>query len=137
MATAAAAEGGNPVMPKVKDTEVTLYGHAIPAGTMVWCLLGSANHDERHYRDPGRVNFLREPVAHHAFGGGRHFCLGAMLARLEIQEFLRQSVRRWRQVEIRRGEISRRAQFQFRSIQRLPAHFSPPPNAAGAKPTQR
>ncbi len=63
-----------------------LAGFEIPAGAMVIPILGSANRDERRFRDPDRFDLRREQRAHLAFGQGVHFCLGASLARLEAQE---------------------------------------------------
>ena len=63
-----------------------LAGVEIPAGAMVIPILGSANRDERRFRDPDRFDLRREERAHLGFGQGVHFCLGASLARLEAQE---------------------------------------------------
>ncbi len=63
-----------------------LAGVEIPAGAMVIPMLGSANRDERRFRDADRFDLRREERAHLAFGQGVHFCLGASLARLEAQE---------------------------------------------------
>ena len=63
-----------------------LAGVEIPAGSMVIPILGSANRDERRFRDPDRFDLRREERGHLSFGQGVHFCLGASLARLEAQE---------------------------------------------------
>ena len=63
--------------------DVELHGETIPAGSIVAPLLGSANRDERRFPDPDRFDVERRPRAHVAFGFGKHFCLGASLARLE------------------------------------------------------
>jgi cytochrome P450 len=74
--------------------DVELHGQHIPAGSLVVLMIGSANRDEARFDhadqfDPRRTDLEHEKVfnntgEHFAFGGGRHFCLGAMLARSEI-----------------------------------------------------
>lgn len=58
----------------------------IPAGATLACLIGSANRDPDRFTDPDTFNLLRpnQITSHLAFGAGRHSCLGAMLARMEI-----------------------------------------------------
>jgi cytochrome P450 len=64
------------------DTEVA--GTPIPAGSTVWVMYGSADHDDRVFEDPEAFRPDRPGVNQHlAFGHGIHFCLGAALARLE------------------------------------------------------
>ncbi len=64
------------------DTEVA--GTPIPAGSTVWVMYGSADHDDRIFDDPEEFDPDRERLnSHIAFGHGIHFCLGAALARLE------------------------------------------------------
>ncbi len=61
---------------------------------------GAANRDERVFTDPERFDLDRDPAELQqtlSFGGGRHFCLGANLARLEARVVLRELVRRCRQ----------------------------------------
>ena len=64
-----------------RDTE--LRGVRIPAGAWVAPLIGSANRDERRFPDPDRFDVSRDVQGHLGFGFGKHFCLGASLARLE------------------------------------------------------
>ena len=64
---------------------VELHGVELPAGAFVAPLLGSANRDERRFPDPDRFDIERHPQGHLAFGFGKHFCLGASLARLEAR----------------------------------------------------
>ncbi len=48
-------------------------------------VLGSANRDERKFKDPDRFDIQRNPRDHFGFGYGIHYCLGASLARLEAK----------------------------------------------------
>jgi cytochrome P450 len=64
---------------------VQLSGTAIPAGSMVLAVIGSANHDEHRFAAPEKLDLTRAPNPHLAFGHGVHYCLGAPLARLEGQ----------------------------------------------------
>jgi cytochrome P450 len=60
----------------------------------------SSNRDESRYEDPDRFDVLRNPE-HQAFGaGGRHFCLGTALARLELKILLEETLARYPNTEI-------------------------------------
>jgi len=59
----------------------------------------SSNRDETRYEDPDRFDVTRNPE-HQAFGaGGRHFCLGTALARLELRILLEETLRRFPAME--------------------------------------
>ncbi|MET8946448.1 cytochrome P450 [Streptomyces sp. NPDC004542] len=76
-------------------TEVKLSGGTIPSGATVTCLIGAANRDENRYRDPDRFDIFRDDLTtttafsaaadHLAFALGRHFCVGALLAKAEVE----------------------------------------------------
>ncbi|MGB8649820.1 MAG: cytochrome P450 [Mycobacteriales bacterium] len=70
----------------VVDTQVR--GELIPAGGRVLLLIGSANRDEEVFADPDVYDLDRDTTALLSFGNGRHFCLGASLARLEARVVL-------------------------------------------------
>lgn len=70
---------------RVALEDVTIDGHAIPAGALVLVSIGAANHDPAVFADPDELDLARDPNPHLAFGFGTHFCLGAPLARLEAQ----------------------------------------------------
>jgi cytochrome P450 PksS len=65
--------------------EVELAGVKIAKGEIVLAAIASANRDDSQFADPDRLDIVREPNKHVAFGQGIHFCLGASLARLEAQ----------------------------------------------------
>ena len=76
-----------------KDTE--LGGCPIAKGDKVALWYPSSNRDEDRYEEPDRFDVTRNPE-HQAFGaGGRHFCLGTALARLELQILVEESIRRF------------------------------------------
>jgi cytochrome P450 len=62
-----------------------LHGTPIPAGAEFGLLFGSANHDPAVFDSPDELDITREPNPHVTFGAGTHFCLGAPLARIELQ----------------------------------------------------
>src|SRR5215212_7945522 len=81
-----------------RDAE--LGGQRIKEGDKVVMWYASSNRDETRYEDPGRFDVLRNPD-HQAFGaGGRHFCLGAALARLELKILLEETLVRYPEMEI-------------------------------------
>ena len=81
-----------------EDTE--LGGQEIKEGDKVVMWYASSNHDESRYEDPDHFDVLRNPE-HQAFGaGGRHFCLGTALARLELRMLLAETLARYPAMEI-------------------------------------
>ena len=75
--------------------DVQVSGGTIPAGSTVTCLIGAANRDEHRYQDPesfdifrsdlDTVNAFSAAANHMAFALGRHFCVGALLAKTEVE----------------------------------------------------
>jgi cytochrome P450 len=66
-----------------KDTE--FYGETVPADSIIVMIPPAANRDERYWDDPERFDIHRRPGQIFTFSYGRHFCLGANLARLEAR----------------------------------------------------
>jgi cytochrome P450 len=71
--------------PRVTIQDVVVSGVEIPAGELVRLCIPVANRDPAVFSDPDRWDLDRRPSNHIAFGLGRHFCLGAFLARGELQ----------------------------------------------------
>jgi cytochrome P450 len=81
-----------------RDTE--LHGQAIREGEKVVMWYPSSNRDESRYEDPDRFDITRN-AEHQAFGaGGRHFCLGTALARLELRVMIEETLARYPEMEI-------------------------------------
>jgi len=76
----------SPIQMTTRETlaPVTIAGFEIPARVDVIAMLGSANRDESQFDDPDRFDLQRTRGEHISFGFGRHFCLGARLAKLEF-----------------------------------------------------
>ncbi|MFE2965707.1 cytochrome P450 [Streptomyces sp. NPDC059340] len=73
------------------DTE--LAGQRIRAGDKVVVFHASANHDERVFTDPERLDLSRSPNPHVSFGDGPHVCLGAHFARLQLRVLHEETLR--------------------------------------------
>ncbi len=96
-----------------RDTE--LGGQEIRAGDRMLLLYPSANRDERVFERPFEFEIERSPNDHVAFGGfGRHHCLGAQLARLELRVLFEELLARWTHVELAApGKALRRRRGTF------------------------
>jgi len=80
--------------------DAELRGQKIRAGDKVVMWYASSNRDALHYEDPDRFDVRRNPD-HQAFGaGGRHFCLGTALARLELQIMFEETLARYPNMEL-------------------------------------
>lgn len=102
----------------------TLLDLEVPPGTMVWLHTAGANGDPDVYPDPHRFDIARGSARPQLnFGLGRHFCMGAALARMELQEILGTFAARWSHIALDgEPEIIRRNVGIVRS---LPLHCTP------------
>lgn len=108
--------------------DVTIDGVTCPAGAKVLFNIGAANHDHAVFTDAEEFNLFRdrgELAKHVAFGGGRHFCLGANLARLEATVALQQLVERCSSIEPVPGEAKRFYSANVRGYASLPVTVTP------------
>jgi cytochrome P450 len=87
-----------------EDTEV--HGVTVPAGEFVALYFASANRDEDVFDDPFAFRIDRRPNPHLAFGFGEHFCMGAHLARVELEVMLGQLLARYESFELS-GRVER------------------------------
>ncbi|MBV8956842.1 MAG: cytochrome P450 [Solirubrobacterales bacterium] len=104
------------------DTE--LAGQKIQAGEKVVMWYVSSNRDETRYEDPHRFD-VRRAGDHQAFGaGGRHFCLGAALARLELKVMFEETLARYPQMEPAGKPMMVESGF-INQLKTLPVRLSP------------
>src|SRR6202035_1245129 len=80
--------------------DTTVRGVPIAAGESVLLSYVSANRDEDVFDDPFRFDVARDPKKHLAFGYGVHFCLGAALARMEVNGFFTELLPRLKSIEL-------------------------------------
>jgi cytochrome P450 len=80
--------------------DTTLRGVPIAAGESVLLSYVSGNRDEDVFEDPFRFDVGRDPNKHLAFGYGVHFCLGAALARMEVNSFFTELLPRLKSIEL-------------------------------------
>jgi cholest-4-en-3-one 26-monooxygenase len=118
---------GTPVMcfrrTATQDTEVN--GNHIKAGDKVVIWYISANRDETVFDDPYAFDITRSPNPHISFGGGGpHFCLGANLARMEMNVMFEELFRRLPDIELN-GPVERLKSHFINGIKHLPVKFTP------------
>ena len=82
----------------LEDSEIC--GVQVPKGAELGLMFGSANRDPDVFLDPDRLDLTRDPNPHITFGAGIHFCLGAPLARLEMQIAFETILRRMPHLEL-------------------------------------
>ena len=108
--------------------DVELHGRVAPAGSKLLLCLGSANRDERVFSRPTEYDISRDPDELGqilSFGGGRHFCLGANLARLEARIALAELVKRVRSIEVAHDDCVRVHSVNVRGFASVPVRATP------------
>jgi unspecific monooxygenase len=99
-------------------------GTELEHGTKVGLLFGSANHDESVFTEPERLELLRTENPHVSFGGGVHYCVGAPLAKVELEIAFAAFASRIEKFELN-GEPERVRSLVFRGVRTLPLALSP------------
>lgn len=111
-----------------RDTE--LGGQKIAEGDKVVLWYTSGSRDERACPNAQQFDIHREEITHHAFGGGgRHFCLGAGLARLELRVLFEELTRRIPDLALA-GPVTRLRSSWANSLTSMPVRFTPGVRAA-------
>ena len=101
----------------VEDTVIADV--TVSAGRKIAALLGAANRDPAAFDDPDRFDVSRDPNPHLGFGVGIHFCVGAPLARVELQVSLATLLRRFPTLSLA-ARPARRPEFVIRGVRSLP-----------------
>ena len=103
--------------------DTTVRGVPIAVGESVLLSYVSANRDEDVFSDPFRFDIGRDPNKHLAFGYGVHFCLGAALARMEVNSFFAELLPRLKSIELT-GDPEFVATTFVGGLKHLPVRYS-------------
>jgi pulcherriminic acid synthase len=126
-----------PVQVITRETraEVTLSGGTLPKGALVFLLVGAANRDSARFASPDTFELFREDTEvdrafagaaqHLAFGSGRHFCVGASLAHLEVTTALRVLFRMLPDLGLSQGHVPQEVGFVTRGPRQVLLQFTP------------
>jgi cytochrome P450 len=117
---------------RITTREVEVHGVRIPKHGRVLLLNGATGRDERRFADPDRFDVRRIVDLHLGFGYGRHFCLGASLARLESRIGIEEFLRRWPDYEAPAGGVERMHSSNVRGLSGLV--IEPAPNRTRSHP---
>ena len=101
---------------RIAHTDMQFAGCPLHKGESLSVSLAGANRDPSVYPEPDRFDIQREDTHHQAFGGGRHLCLGAHLARLEAQEAILGLLDRFPQLQLSERGFTHHAIPSFRGM---------------------
>ena len=113
---------------RVTTEDVQLGGVTIPAGEQVMPLYSTANRDPSVFTDPDRFDVTRDAASHLAFGAGVHHCLGAQLARVELQEAFRGLIGRLPglRLAVPASDLEFKPGMAIHSLRELPVRWDQP-----------
>jgi cytochrome P450 len=110
------------IQPHYATEDVEVGGTLVRAGEPVLVALAASNRDPRRFEDPDTLRFDRGENQHLGFGHGAHHCLGAQLARVELQEALRALTSRLRGLRLA-GETRWKSEMFVRGLRALPVSW--------------
>jgi cytochrome P450 len=113
------------MLARLATQEIELHGTTVPAGAQVLLLIGSANRDPRVFDDPDAYRIGRDTRQSAGFGVGRHFCLGASLARLEARVCLEELLARVADYDVDEARAQRVHSVNVRGFMSLPTTVVP------------
>jgi cytochrome P450 len=100
---------------RVAVRDIALHGETIEAGDKVVLAFGSGNRDERKFPDADTFDIGRRPQGHLGFGSGKHFCLGAQMARLVTETAMRRFLERVPDYHLTVDKVPWNSSSNFRS----------------------
>ncbi|MGP4019816.1 cytochrome P450 [Saccharopolyspora sp. 5N708] len=115
--------GHDVTFPRVATAKVELGGATIEEGDTVLVALAAANRDAAAFDDPDAFDPARAENRHLAFGGGIHRCLGAQLAKIELEVGLGDLLQRFPQLEVATDELLWKTGVFIRGLHALPVRW--------------
>jgi cytochrome P450 len=104
--------------------DIDWAGHRLARGTKVGLLFGAANRDPEAFDDPDRLDVARNDRTHVSFGGGIHLCVGAPLARVELEEAFGALARRVSSLRLEADDLDYLPSLVFRGVSELPVSLT-------------
>lgn len=112
-------------MSRTVTRDVEVHGRTMHAGDQVILMYPAANRDPSVFADPERLDVRRDPNPHLAFGFGPHFCMGASLARLELNVMFGELFRRLPDLHLAGDPGPRRVSNFISGPEAMPVAFTP------------
>jgi pentalenolactone synthase len=118
-------KGGGGTIPRYASADLEVDGVTIKTGELVLIDVAAANQDPMAFADPDRVDITRSSLAHLTFGYGPRYCLGAPLARVELQVVLSQLASRFPtlRLAVEVDELTMRADVLVGGLTELPVQW--------------
>ncbi len=120
---------------RTSTADIEVAGTVIPAGSVVACVNGAANRDERRFENPEEFNIFRKDLNtnqafagsadHIAFALGRHFCVGSLLAKREAEMAINQILAAMPDIRFADGVVPDDVGLFTRGPERLVVEFTP------------
>jgi len=119
-------DGSNQMVQRVSYEDFHVGDVLVRAGEVCSILTGAAGRDPARYTDPDRLDIERADIQHFGFGHGSHICLGAALARDELEIMLTRMIARFPEMELVSQEAMYRDSFVLRGLERLEVELGRP-----------
>jgi cytochrome P450 len=105
---------------RIAAADIPFGDRVLEKGQFVYMVIAAANRDPEHFEQPEKLNVMRAPNRHCAFGTGIHACLGATLARVEMEIALRVLLSHFPRLHLANSTPSWKQNFTFRGLEGVP-----------------
>ena len=109
---------------RIAPEDCTLGGQPLRKGQAVIAVMAAANRDPLRFADPDTLDLERRDNRHLSFGGGRHFCFGAPLARMEAHLTFAALLHRYPHIALTPGTLAWRDNLGLRGLAALPVQLA-------------